>query len=99
MCILVYPLTDTIRVFTLRAIKGISPFTADRNHIHHRLIDLGLSHKQTVIIIYIFNLLVVGAAVVSQQFNPSYTFFVIIAVVLIMVQIPFFLTLKKSSSK
>jgi UDP-N-acetylmuramyl pentapeptide phosphotransferase/UDP-N-acetylglucosamine-1-phosphate transferase len=99
MCILVYPLTDTIRVFTLRAMKGISPFTADRNHIHHRLIDLGLSQKQTVIIIYLFNLLVVGAAVFSQQFNPSYTFFVIITAVLITVQIPFFLSLKKSSSK
>lgn len=95
MSILVYPLIDTIRVFTLRAIKGISPFTADRNHIHHRLIDLGLSHKQTVIIIYLFNLLVVGGAVFAQQFDPSYSFFVLMAAVLITIQIPFFLKLKK----
>lgn len=95
MSILVYPLIDTIRVFSLRAMKGISPFTADRNHIHHRLIDLGLSHKQTVIIIYLFSLLVVGLTIIAQDFDPSYAFFVIIGAVLLLIQIPFFIKLKK----
>ena len=90
MSILVYPLVDTIRVFTLRAVKGVSPFTADRNHIHHRLMDLGLGHKSTVIIIYIFSILTIGAAVVAQGFDPSYSFIVIISSVLILIQIPFF---------
>jgi len=95
MSILVYPLIDTIRVFTLRAIKGVSPFTADRNHIHHRLIDIGLSHKQTVFIIYLFNLLIVGASVIAQFFNPSYAFFVIIGTVILIIQIPFLIKIKK----
>ncbi|PJA08894.1 MAG: undecaprenyl/decaprenyl-phosphate alpha-N-acetylglucosaminyl 1-phosphate transferase [Flavobacteriales bacterium CG_4_10_14_0_2_um_filter_32_8] len=95
MSILVYPLIDTIRVFTLRAIKGVSPFTADRNHIHHKLIDLGLSQKQTVFIIYFFNLLIIGAAVFSQQFDPSYSFIVIISSVIIIVQIPFLIKKRK----
>ena len=95
MSILVYPLIDTIRVFTLRAINGISPFTADRNHIHHRLIDLGLSHKQTVLVIYLFNLLVVGGAVAAQNFDPSYSFFVLVGAVIFIIQIPFLLKLKK----
>ncbi|MCB0408621.1 MAG: undecaprenyl/decaprenyl-phosphate alpha-N-acetylglucosaminyl 1-phosphate transferase [Flavobacteriales bacterium] len=91
MSILVYPLIDTIRVFTLRAIKGVSPFTADRNHIHHRLIDLGFSHKQTVIAIYIFNLLIVAGAVWAQQFDPSYSFIILIAIVILIIQVPFFI--------
>ncbi len=95
MCILVYPLIDTIRVFTLRALKGVSPFTADRNHIHHRLIDLGLSHKQTVLIIYLFNLLIIASAVIAQSFNPSYSFFVIVGSVILIIQIPFLLKPKK----
>lgn len=95
MSIIVYPLIDTIRVFTLRAVKGVSPFTADRNHIHHRLIDLGLSHKQTVLIIYLFNLFIVGAAVYSQKFNPSYAFIAIMALVILLVKIPFFIKLRK----
>ena len=98
MSILVYPLVDTIRVFTLRAIKGVSPFTADRNHIHHRLIDLGLSHKQTVLIIYAFSLLTIGASVFAQQFDPSYSFVVIMASVLLLIQIPFFIKLKRKKA-
>lgn len=98
MSILVYPLVDTIRVFTLRAIKGISPFTADRNHIHHRLMDLGLGHKETVLIIYFFNLLTIAAAVYAQQFDPSYAFIIIISIVLLLVQIPFFIKLKRKKS-
>jgi len=98
MCILVYPLIDTIRVFTLRAIKGVSPFTADRNHIHHRLMDLGMSHKQTVITIYLFNLLIVGSAVIAQQFHPTYSFLVIIVSVIIIIQIPFFIKTKAEKS-
>jgi UDP-N-acetylmuramyl pentapeptide phosphotransferase/UDP-N-acetylglucosamine-1-phosphate transferase len=97
MSILVYPLIDTIRVFTLRAIKGVSPFTADRNHIHHRLIDLGLSHKQTVLVLYLFNLLVIGACIFAQQFDPSYSFIAIISGVIIVIQIPFILKPKKSA--
>jgi UDP-N-acetylmuramyl pentapeptide phosphotransferase/UDP-N-acetylglucosamine-1-phosphate transferase len=95
MCILVFPLVDTIRVFTLRVLKGVSPFTADRNHIHHRLMDLGLGHKATVIIIYIFSLLTIGAAVLAQNFNPSYSFIIIISSVLFLIQIPFFIKLKR----
>ena len=97
MSILVFPLIDTIRVFTLRAINGVSPFTADRNHIHHRLIDLGLSHKQTVLIIYLFSLLTITASIYAQKFDPSYSFIVIISSVLILIQIPFFIKLKQKS--
>lgn len=98
MCILVYPLIDTMRVFTLRALKGISPFTADRNHIHHRLMDLGMSHKQTVIIIYLFSLLIIGSSVIAQQFDPTYSFLVVIASVIIIIQIPFFIKTKAEKS-
>ncbi len=98
MSILVYPLIDTIRVFTLRILRGVSPFTADRNHLHHRLIDLGLSHRQTVLIIYFFNLLIVGGCVFAQRFDPSIAFIVIMASVIVLVEIPFFISLKKKKN-
>jgi UDP-GlcNAc:undecaprenyl-phosphate GlcNAc-1-phosphate transferase len=68
---LIYPLTDTLRVFIIRAVKGQSPFSADRNHIHHRLIDSGYSHKKTVIIIYLFSLITVAVSFLSYFMNPS----------------------------
>ena len=42
--ILIVPLLDTLRVFSIRIINGRSPFTPDRNHVHHLLLDRGLSH-------------------------------------------------------
>jgi UDP-N-acetylmuramyl pentapeptide phosphotransferase/UDP-N-acetylglucosamine-1-phosphate transferase len=42
--ILIVPLLDTLRVFSIRIIKGRSPFTPDRNHVHHLLLDRGMSH-------------------------------------------------------
>ena len=44
--ILIIPLFDTLRVFTTRMLKGRSPFSPDRTHIHHLLLDYGFSHSQ-----------------------------------------------------
>ncbi len=68
---LIYPLLDTLRVFIIRALKGQSPFTADRNHIHHMLLDCGFNHKKTVIIIYVFTVLTVGTAFLSFNFQEA----------------------------
>lgn len=43
--ILLMPLMDTLRVFGIRILHRRSPFTPDRNHLHHILLDKGLSHK------------------------------------------------------
>ncbi len=43
--ILIVPLFDTLRVVGLRILNRRSPFSPDRNHIHHFLLELGLSHK------------------------------------------------------
>jgi UDP-GlcNAc:undecaprenyl-phosphate/decaprenyl-phosphate GlcNAc-1-phosphate transferase len=43
--ILIVPLFDTLRVFSLRLLNKRSPFSADRLHIHHFLLDLGLTHR------------------------------------------------------
>lgn len=66
---LIYPLLDTLRVFIMRAAKGQSPFTADKNHIHHMLLDCGYGHAKTVIIIYIFTVLTTAASFLSFLFN------------------------------
>tara|TARA_Y100000739_G_C20607428_1_gene466459 strand:+ start:545 stop:1645 length:1101 start_codon:yes stop_codon:yes gene_type:complete len=57
--VLIVPLFDTLRVFIARALKGKSPLNPDKNHIHHRLLELGLSHMKASLIIMLFNLLFV----------------------------------------
>jgi UDP-GlcNAc:undecaprenyl-phosphate GlcNAc-1-phosphate transferase len=46
------PIIDTFWVIVRRLSGGRSPFTPDRGHIHHRLLDLGLGHRGTVLLIY-----------------------------------------------
>lgn len=43
--ILIMPLLDTLRVFSIRIVNGRSPFSADKNHLHHMLLDKGITHK------------------------------------------------------
>ncbi|MDB5201641.1 MAG: undecaprenyl/decaprenyl-phosphate alpha-N-acetylglucosaminyl 1-phosphate transferase [Ferruginibacter sp.] len=47
--ILIIPLFDTLRVFGLRILDRRSPFSPDRTHIHHFLLDLGFSHRKIAI--------------------------------------------------
>lgn len=47
------PLLDTTLAFTRRVLRRASPFSADREHVHHRLLDLGLSHRNAVLTLYV----------------------------------------------
>lgn len=60
------PLLDTIGVFTQRLIDGRSPFVADNNHLHHRLLNMGLSHGEAVTAIYGIQLVLVGLALILR---------------------------------
>ena len=46
------PLFDTTFAFVRRILQGKSPFSADRGHIHHKLIDMGFNQRQSVTILY-----------------------------------------------
>ena len=49
--VVLYPLIDLLRVFSLRISKGQSPFKADQNHIHHKLLNYFRNHFKTLIAI------------------------------------------------
>jgi UDP-GlcNAc:undecaprenyl-phosphate GlcNAc-1-phosphate transferase len=53
LLVLGVPVIDTFWVIVRRIAAGRSPFSADRGHLHHRLLDLGLSHRGTVVLIYL----------------------------------------------
>ena len=52
-----YPLLDTLRVFGLRTFRGVSPFSPDRNHLHHRIVLLGWGHGAAALLVYAYSLL------------------------------------------
>ena len=52
LLVLGVPIIDAFYTIVRRVRAGRSPFSPDRGHIHHRLLDIGLSHTQTVLVIY-----------------------------------------------
>ena len=65
--VLIVPLFDTLRVFSLRILNRRSPFSPDRNHIHHFLLDLGLSQKMITVICVSANIVFIGLAYVLRS--------------------------------
>ena len=65
------PIFDTLRVMTLRILRGTSPFKPDKTHLHHLFIDMGFSHLGAALSILSINALVVLAWLVSWQLGAS----------------------------
>ncbi|MDT0677681.1 MraY family glycosyltransferase [Autumnicola musiva] len=66
--VLFVPVFDTLRVMILRLVKRQSPFTADRNHAHHVLLDLGFSHPKASLCLATLNILVISIYVAFSNF-------------------------------
>lgn len=96
---LAYPLVDTFRIFIYRIITGVSPFQADRNHIHHRLIDIGLNHRKTVLAIYFYTIIMIFLKLFIRMETPSYSFLIFSIIAISLLQIPFFFSKKKNRIK
>jgi UDP-GlcNAc:undecaprenyl-phosphate GlcNAc-1-phosphate transferase len=61
------PIIDILAVFYLRMSAGLNWFRATRNHVHHRLLDLGFDHYQAVIIIYSIQSFFVACAILARH--------------------------------
>jgi UDP-N-acetylmuramyl pentapeptide phosphotransferase/UDP-N-acetylglucosamine-1-phosphate transferase len=92
IAILVYPLTDTLRIFIYRTLKGTSPFAADRNHIHHRLQDAGFSHRQVSSLLYFMNIAIVLLVIFSYRLKPTIALILLLAAIVALIQIPFLIS-------
>lgn len=83
VAILIGPIFDTLRVFFIRMVNGKSPFSADRNHIHHRMLRLGFNHLQTTVILGTINLLCILLALQFSNYGNSVLLFIIGALTMI----------------
>ncbi|MFV2064545.1 MAG: MraY family glycosyltransferase, partial [Chloroflexota bacterium] len=79
LLVLGVPIIDSFWIITRRVVNRGSPFTPDRGHIHHRLLDLGLSHRGVVLVIYgISTVLAVSSIVLAGGSGPLYAFIAIV---------------------
>ncbi|TAE50889.1 MAG: undecaprenyl/decaprenyl-phosphate alpha-N-acetylglucosaminyl 1-phosphate transferase [Bacteroidetes bacterium] len=65
--IMIIPIFDVLRVMLIRISQRRSPFSPDRNHIHHALLRSGFSHRGTSLLLYAVNLLFVCMVVVFRD--------------------------------
>lgn len=71
MSILAYPLVDTLRVFTLRAMRGKSPFSPDKNHLHHRIMMNGNGHAQASLRLYLYAAVFIALPFILYKLVPD----------------------------
>lgn len=80
------PIADTAAAIIRRLLKGQSPMTPDRGHLHHRLIDSGLSQKQAVAVLYTLSaLLGVTAVVITSSGKLRFVILVVAVIIAFMV--------------
>lgn len=89
--VLIIPIIDTFRVIIIRVfILRRSPFAADRNHIHHALLDIGLSHAQASLVLVGVNIaFVLGAYFPNDYLRASVLFISLSLFALALSQLPF----------
>lgn len=78
--ILIIPLLDTLRVFGIRMFNGRSPFTPDRNHIHHLLLSKGLSHAAITLVCVSANIGFVVLAYAGRALGSTYLLMIMTAI-------------------
>lgn len=65
--ILIIPLVDTLRVFSVRMLHRRSPFSPDRNHVHHLLLDYGMTHRTITLVLVSLNIVFIMIATFLGQ--------------------------------
>lgn len=94
--ILIIPLFDTLRVFAIRVVKGQSPFSPDRMHLHHGLLALGMSHRKATGTLFIVNMLFIVLVLLLQNIGMHRLFFIVFGLATILSFLPTYLYYRKT---
>ena len=89
--ILMVPLLDTLRVFGIRIFHRRSPFSPDRNHIHHLLLDKGFSHKAITFTLSAINLAMILFVFLARAWNCTLLLFGVFAIFFTMIGLIYYM--------
>ena len=87
--VLALPIFDTLFAMIRRAINRKPLMSADRGHLHHRLIDSGYTHKQAVMILYGLSLFsaTIAILIAIQDYKATIVVFIFFAILLLMMYV------------
>ena len=89
------PLFDSLRVFIVRISDGRHPLYPGRGHIHHALLDLGVGHKITALMLYLVSCLLIMASYFLLWLNINLSIIILTIVSYTILIIPFYLLRRK----
>jgi UDP-N-acetylmuramyl pentapeptide phosphotransferase/UDP-N-acetylglucosamine-1-phosphate transferase len=96
IALLFVPIYDALRIFIDRISKGRSPFSADRGHMHHLVLDrYGFSHRRTSFVIAILNVLLVLTMTVVCHYNSQIISALVFALIITFISLFLFAMAKK----
>ena len=87
LCVLAYPSVDTLRVFIVRISAGKSPFAADRNHIHHLLVDKDFSHGWAAFFTVMYSIILTFICFLIRDY-VTISFFVMVSLAILFIVLP-----------
>ncbi|MDQ0592560.1 UDP-GlcNAc:undecaprenyl-phosphate GlcNAc-1-phosphate transferase [Chryseobacterium ginsenosidimutans] len=99
VAILILPIVDTLNVIIVRIINKKSPFDADKNHIHHKLLKLNLTHRRSSFYIIVYYLFVVTIAYYFRHINVNLLLLIILFLGFFGAYIPDFIYVLKNNKK
>ncbi|MBC2579856.1 MraY family glycosyltransferase [Clostridium sp. DJ247] len=79
------PIYDTLFAMIRRKLNGKPIMEADKGHLHHRLLDMGLTQKQAVIIMYLISAVLGSFAIIAMQVSTQRSYFLLATVMLVLV--------------
>lgn len=82
--VLSLPLLDLGMAVVRRTARGQSPWSADRGHLHHKLVDLGYSHRTAVVMLYVWTCILAFGGVAFAVFPWQMVLIIVIAAALVM---------------
>jgi UDP-GlcNAc:undecaprenyl-phosphate GlcNAc-1-phosphate transferase len=99
VAILILPIVDTLNVIVIRLVNKRSPFDADKNHIHHKLLKLNLTHRRSSFYIIMYYLFVVTIAYYFRHIDVNLLLLIILFLGFFGAYIPDFIYVLKNNKK
>jgi len=97
VAILILPIVDTLNVIIVRLCQKKSPFEADKNHIHHKLLKLNLTHRRSSFYIISYYLFIVATAYYLRHINVNLLLFIIVSIGFLGAYLPDFVYLFRNN--
>ncbi|QRY51026.1 glycosyltransferase family 4 protein [Mycolicibacterium septicum] len=97
IAVMLVPALDTLLAIVRRTRAGRSPLSPDKMHLHHRLLQIGHSHRRAVLLIYLWVGIIAFGAAATIFFDPRYTGAVVAAAILVAIVVTLIPLLQRGS--